>query len=243
MSTFGTFSSASVPKRFRSVFPLNSGILPKPIRDRAKLAAICPFGGQSRHTRTRVFSGEIPMSAVLQPASVAARPKRRFNDRIDKASVDAAVGSAPSASITPTPKHPVQSPTCGSGSRCGPWIQEAGRLITAKEAEAARARPGEPWPAGPARASRTSLYAADTAHPARAGGAGHRSLSGQRCASFCLRNGAYPPRWTGEKVTMSVGALSLLRRGLHDHGNPSERRLDGGWAGRPSGRVARRPSS
>src|SRR5690348_5892939 len=72
-----------------------------------------------------------PMSAVLQ-ANVAA-DRKTFYDRIDKAHV-APLWEVLHAIITPTPNTPCK-PHLWKWDQMWPWIQEAGRLITAKEAE------------------------------------------------------------------------------------------------------------
>jgi len=70
------------------------------------------------------------MSAVLQ-SSVAAN-RKAFYDKIDKA-MSRLYGRCCTTS-SPHAQHPVQASSL-KWDQMWPWIQEAGRLITAKEAE------------------------------------------------------------------------------------------------------------
>src|SRR5260221_13187790 len=71
------------------------------------------------------------MSAVLQPSVAADR--KTFYDRIGKANVTP-LWEVLHGLITPTPNTPCK-PYLWKWEQMWPWIQEAGRLITAKEAE------------------------------------------------------------------------------------------------------------
>src|SRR5262249_49720417 len=97
----------------------------------SEVAAICSFGGQSDPTRTLRSPERTPMSAVLQPSVAADR--KAFYERIDKASVTP-LWEVLHGLITPTPNTPCK-PHLWKWDQMWPWIQEAGKLITAKEAE------------------------------------------------------------------------------------------------------------
>src|SRR5947209_19083940 len=71
------------------------------------------------------------MSAVLQSSVAAAR--RAFYDKIDKANVTP-LWEVLHSIITATPSTPCK-PYLWKWDQMWPWIQEAGRLISAKEAE------------------------------------------------------------------------------------------------------------
>src|SRR4029077_21199213 len=71
------------------------------------------------------------MSAVLQPSVAAER--KSFYDRIGRSNVTP-LWEVLHGLITPTPNTPCR-PHLWKWEQMWPWIQEAGRLITAKEAE------------------------------------------------------------------------------------------------------------
>src|SRR5258708_40321204 len=91
------------------------------------------------------------MSAVLQPSVAADR--KTFYDRIGKANVTP-LWEVLHGLITPTPNTPCK-PYLWKWGQMWPWIQEAGRLITAKEAERRGVVPGKPGVGGRARIRHT----------------------------------------------------------------------------------------
>src|SRR5712691_10572921 len=155
------------------------------------------------------------MSAVLQ-ANVAA-DRKAFYDRIDKANVTP-LWEVLHGIITPTPNTPCK-PHLWKWDQMWPWIQEAGRLITAKEAERRVLVLENPGLRG--RSSIThSLYAGlQLILPGEVAPAHRHSQSALRF--ILLGSGAYTAV-DGEKVSMSVGDFVITPSWtFHDHGNPS----------------------
>ena len=138
------------------------------------------------------------MSAVLQPNVAADR--KAFYERIDKASVTP-LWEVLHGLITPTPNSPCK-PHLWKWDQMWPWIQEAGKLITAKEAERRVLVLENPGMRG--RSSIThSLYAGlQLILPGEVAPAHRHSQSALRF--ILLGEGAYTAV-DGEKVTMSVG--------------------------------------
>src|SRR5262244_1382326 len=131
------------------------------------------------------------MSAVLQPSVAADR--KAFYEKIDKASVTP-LWEVLHGLITPTPNTPCK-PNLWKWDQVWPWIQEAGRLITA------------------------SLYAGlQLILPGETAPAHRHSQSALRF--ILLGKGAYTAV-DGEKVTMSVGDFVITPSWtFHDHGKP-----------------------
>src|SRR5258708_21461498 len=94
-----------------------------------EVAGVATFGGKS--FLDPVWGVEKLMSAVLQ-SSVAAN-RKAFYDKIDKANVTP-LWEVLHNLITAAPSTPCK-PHLWKWDQMWPWIQEAGRLITAKEAE------------------------------------------------------------------------------------------------------------
>ena len=156
------------------------------------------------------------MSAVLQPSVAADR--KAFYERIDKANVTP-LWEVLHGLITPTPNTPCK-PSLWKWDRMWPWIQEAGRLITAKEAERRVLVLENPGMRG--RSSIThSLYAGlQLILPGEVAPAHRHTQSALRF--ILLGKGAYTAV-DGEKVTMSVGDFVITPSWtFHDHGNPSD---------------------
>jgi gentisate 1,2-dioxygenase len=156
------------------------------------------------------------MSAVLQ-ASVAA-DRKAFYDRIGKANVTP-LWEVLHGLITPTPNTPCR-PYLWKWDQVWPWIQEAGSLITAKEAERRVLVLENPGLRG--RSSIThSLYAGlQLILPGEVAPAHRHTQSALRF--ILLGQGAYTAV-DGEKVTMSVGDFVITPSWtFHDHGNPSD---------------------
>jgi gentisate 1,2-dioxygenase len=156
------------------------------------------------------------MSAVLQPTVAAER--KAFYDRIDE------LNSTPlwevlHALVTPTPSTPCK-PYLWKWDAMWPHIMEAGRLITAKEAERRVLVLENPGLRGRSRITH-SLYAGlQLILPGEIAPAHRHSQSALR---FILRGrGAYTAV-DGEKVTMGVGDFVITPSWtFHDHGNPSK---------------------
>ncbi|TMG93713.1 MAG: cupin domain-containing protein, partial [Betaproteobacteria bacterium] len=156
------------------------------------------------------------MSAVLQSSVAAAR--RAFYDKIDKANVTP-LWEVLHSIITATPSTPCK-PYLWKWDQMWPWIQEAGRLISAKEAERRVLVLENPGLRG--RSSIThSLYAGlQLILPGEVAPLHRHSQSALRF--ILLGTGAYTAV-DGEKVTMSVGDFVITPSWtFHDHGNPSE---------------------
>ena len=156
------------------------------------------------------------MSAVLQ-SSVAAN-RKAFYDKIDRANVTP-LWEVLHNLITATPSTPCK-PHLWKWDQMWPWIQEAGRLITAKEAERRVLVLENPGLRG--RSSIThSLYAGlQLILPGEVAPLHRHSQSALRF--ILLGRGAYTAV-DGEKVTMSVGDFVITPSWtFHDHGNPSE---------------------
>jgi len=155
------------------------------------------------------------MSAVLQ-ANVAAE-RKAFYDRISKANC-APLWEVLHDIITPTPHTPCK-PCLWKWDTVWPWIQEAGRLITAKEAERRVLVLENPGLRG-RTAITHSLYAGlQLILPGEVAPAHRHSQSALRF--ILLGRGAYTAV-DGEKVTMSVGDFVITPSWtFHDHGNSS----------------------
>jgi gentisate 1,2-dioxygenase len=156
------------------------------------------------------------MSAVLQQNIPAER--KAFYERIDK------LNSTPlwevlHALVTPTPNTPCK-PHVWKWDAMLPHIMEAGRLITAKEAERRVLVLENPGLRGRSRITH-SLYAGlQLILPGEVAPAHRHSQSALR---FILQGrGAYTAV-DGEKVTMGVGDFVITPSWtFHDHGNPSK---------------------
>lgn len=155
------------------------------------------------------------MSAVLQ-AGVAAE-RKAFYDKISKANC-APLWEVLHDLITPTPHTPCE-PCLWRWDTVWPWIQEAGRLITAKEAERRVLVLENPGLRGRAAVTH-SLYAGlQLILPGEIAPAHRHSQSALR---FILLGGGAYTAVDGEKVTMSVGDFVITPSWtFHDHGNPS----------------------
>src|SRR6267378_2814628 len=190
------------------------GCCPLSQRPRPKVAAVATFSGKS--FLNPVWGVEKLMSAVLQ-SSVAAN-RKAFYDKIDKANVTP-LWEVLHGIITATPSTPCK-PHLWKWDQMWPWIQEAGRLISAKEAERRVLVLENPGLRG--RSSIThSLYAGlQLILPGEVAPQHRHTQSALRF--ILLGNGAYTAV-DGEKVTMSVGDFVITPSWtFHDHGNPSE---------------------
>lgn len=155
------------------------------------------------------------MSAVLQTNVPAER--KAFYDKIDKASI-APLWEVLHGLITPTPNTPCK-PYLWKWDQVYPWILEAGRLITAKEAERRVLILENPGLRGRSRVTH-SLYAGlQLILPGEVAPAHRHSQSALR---FIVHGqGAYTAV-DGERVTMSPGDFIITPSWTwHDHGNPS----------------------
>jgi gentisate 1,2-dioxygenase len=155
------------------------------------------------------------MSAVPQPKISAER--QAFYQKIDRANVTP-LWEVLHTLVTPTPKTPCK-PCLWKWAEMWPWIQESGRLITAREAERRVLVLENPGLRG--RSSIThSLYAGlQLILPGEVAPAHRHSQSALR---FILQGSGAYTAVDGEKVTMSVGDFVITPSWtFHDHGNPS----------------------
>jgi gentisate 1,2-dioxygenase len=155
------------------------------------------------------------MAAVLQPT--AAPDRKAFYDRIDKGNL-APLWEVLHALVTPQPNTPCK-PYLWKWDGVWPWLQEAGRLITAKEAERRVLVLENPGLRGRSRITH-SLYAGlQLILPGEIAPAHRHSQAALR---FILHGGGAYTAVDGEKVTMNVGDFVITPSWtFHDHGNPS----------------------
>ncbi len=155
------------------------------------------------------------MSAVPKPDVAAER--KAFYDKIDQSNV-APLWEVLHSLITPTPNTPCK-PFLWRWDTVWPWIQEAGKLITAKEAERRVLVLENPGLRGRTRVTH-SLYAGlQLILPGEVAPAHRHTQSALR---FIVHGkGAYTAV-DGERVTMSPGDFIITPSWTwHDHGNPS----------------------
>ena len=155
------------------------------------------------------------MSAVLEPSVTAER--KAFYDRIDSGNC-APLWEVLHGLVTALPKTPCV-PYLWKWQTVWPWLQESGRLITAREAERRVLVLENPGLRG--RSSIThSLYAGlQLILPGEVAPAHRHSQSALR---FILQGGGAYTAVHGEKVTMNVGDFVITPSWtFHDHGNPS----------------------
>ena len=155
------------------------------------------------------------MSAVLQPGILADR--KAFYARLEKLS-SAPLWEVLHDLITPIPNTPCK-PHIWKWEQMWPYIEEAGRLITAKEAERRVLVLENPGLRGKSAITH-SLYAGlQLILPGEVAPAHRHSQSALRF--ILLGKGAYTAV-DGEKVTMDVGDFVITPSWtVHDHGNPS----------------------
>jgi gentisate 1,2-dioxygenase len=155
------------------------------------------------------------MSAVLQ--SSIASERKAFYDRIDKLS-STPLWEVLHGLVTPLPNTPC-TPCLWKWDQMWPHIQEAGRLITAKEAERRVLVLENPGLRGKSAITH-SLYAGlQLILPGEVAPAHRHSQSALR---FILYGGGAYTAVDGEKVTMNVGDFVITPSWtFHDHGNPS----------------------
>jgi gentisate 1,2-dioxygenase len=156
------------------------------------------------------------MSAVLQPN--VATERKAFYDKIDKANVTP-LWEVLHGLITVTPNTPCK-PYLWQWDTVWPWIQEAGSLITAREAERRVLVLENPGLRGKSRITH-SLYAGlQLILPGEVAPAHRHSQSALR---FILQGAGAFTAVNGEKVSMNVGDFVITPSwSFHDHGNPSK---------------------
>ena len=156
------------------------------------------------------------MSAVLQPEVAAER--KAFYAKLDKLS-SAPLWEVLHDLITPTPNTPCK-PHLWKWDQMWPYLQEAGRLITAKEAERRVLVLENPGLRGRSAITH-SLYAGlQLILPGEIAPAHRHSQSALRFILY--GSGAYTAV-DGEKVTMNVGDFVITPSWtFHDHGNASK---------------------
>ena len=156
------------------------------------------------------------MSAVMQPKVDADR--KAFYGKIDQSNVTP-LWEVLHGLITATPNTPCK-PYLWKWDTVWPWIQEAGQLITAKEAERRVLVLENPGLRGQSRITH-SLYAGlQLILPGEVAPAHRHSQSALR---FILQGSGAYTAVDGEKVTMNVGDFVITPSWTyHDHGNPSK---------------------
>jgi gentisate 1,2-dioxygenase len=156
------------------------------------------------------------MSAVFQPSQTS--PERRaFYDRIDQGNC-APLWEVLHSLIPPAPATPCR-PFLWSWNTVWPWLEQAGKLITAREAERRVLVLENPGLRG--RSSIThSLYAGlQLILPGEVAPAHRHSQSALR---FILYGAGAYTAVEGERITMDVGDFVITPSWtFHDHGNPS----------------------
>jgi gentisate 1,2-dioxygenase len=155
------------------------------------------------------------MSSV--PNLDVARERKSFYDKIDRANVTP-LWEILHGLITAKPNTPCL-PHLWKWDTMWPWLQEAGQLITAKEAERRVLVLENPGLRNRTRITH-SLYAGlQLILPGEVAPAHRHSQSALR---FILQGGGAYTAVDGEKVTMSVGDFVITPSWtFHDHGNPS----------------------
>ena len=153
------------------------------------------------------------MSAVLQSGA----GRKAFYDKIAKGNVTP-LWEVLHSLITAEPNTPCQ-PYLWKWETAWPWLQEAGALITAKEAERRVLVLENPGLRGQSRITH-SLYAGlQIILPGEIAPAHRHSQSALR---FILHGGGAYTAVDGEKVTMNIGDFVITPSWtFHDHGNPS----------------------
>lgn len=155
------------------------------------------------------------MSALLQPDVSAER--KSFYDKIDKGNCTP-LWEVLRSLVTPAPNTPCK-PYLWKWGTVWPWLQESGKLITAREAERRVLVLENPGLRGRSRVTH-SLYAGlQLILPGEIAPAHRHSQSALR---FILHGGGAYTSVDGEKVTMNVGDFVITPSWtFHDHGNPS----------------------
>jgi gentisate 1,2-dioxygenase len=155
------------------------------------------------------------MSAVLQ--LTVSQERKAFYSKIDKGNCTP-IWEVLGDLQTPTPNTPCK-PYLWKWDTVWPWLQESGKLITAKEAERRVLALENPGLRGQTRITH-SLYAGlQLILPGEVAPAHRHSQSALR---FVLQGGGAYTAVDGEKVTMNVGDFVITPSWtFHDHGNPS----------------------
>lgn len=155
------------------------------------------------------------MTSVAIPT--AASERRGFYDKIGRRNM-APLWEVLHGLVTPEPATPCK-PYLWRWAEVWPAIEEAGRLITAKEAERRVLILENPGLRGQSRVTH-SLYAGlQLILPGEIAPAHRHSQSALR---FILSGGGAYTAVQGEKVTMNVGDFVITPSWtFHDHGNPS----------------------
>jgi len=155
------------------------------------------------------------MSAVLQPS---VSPERKaFYGNIDRGNCTP-IWEVLRGLQTPTPNSPCK-PYLWKWDTVWPWLQEAGKLITAKEAERRVLALENPGLRGQTRITHSLFAGLQLILPGEVAPAHRHSQSALR---FVLQGGGAYTAVDGEKVTMNVGDFIITPSWtFHDHRNPS----------------------
>jgi gentisate 1,2-dioxygenase len=167
--------------------------------------------------RRMFMSGATEEHQTMTTTVAAEAGRQGFYDKIDKSNL-APLWEVLHNLVTPTPNSPCR-PYLWRWDAVWPWIQEAGQLITAKEAERRVLVLENPGLRGQSRVTH-SLYAGlQLILPGEVAPAHRHSQSALR---FILHGGGAYTAVDGEKVTMNVGDFVITPSWtFHDHGNPS----------------------
>jgi gentisate 1,2-dioxygenase len=152
------------------------------------------------------------------PQADATRERKTFYDKIDRANCTP-LWEVLHGLVTATPNTPCR-PYLWNWSTVWPWLQEAGGLITAREAERRVLVLENPGLRGRSRITHSMYAGLQLILPGELAPAHRHSQSALR---FILHGqGAYTAV-DGEKVTMNVGDFVITPSwSFHDHGNPSD---------------------
>lgn len=155
---------------------------------------------------------------IPMPQADATRERKTFYDKIDHANCTP-LWEVLHALVTATPNTPCR-PYLWNWSTVWPWLQEAGELITAREAERRVLVLENPGLRGRSRITHSMYAGLQLILPGEVAPAHRHSQSALR---FILHGqGAYTAV-DGEKVTMNVGDFVITPSwSFHDHGNPSD---------------------
>jgi len=155
---------------------------------------------------------------IPMPQADVTRERKTFYDKIDRANCTP-LWEVLHALVTATPNTPCR-PYLWNWSTVWPWLQEAGELITASEAERRVLVLENPGLRGRSRITHSMYAGLQLILPGEVAPAHRHSQSALR---FILHGqGAYTAV-DGEKVTMNVGDFVITPSwSFHDHGNPSD---------------------
>ncbi len=156
------------------------------------------------------------MSAVLTPPAVSA-DRRAFYEKIDGGNCTP-LWEVLHNLVPQSPQTPCK-PYLWSWEKVWPWLQEAGALITAREAERRVLVLENPGLRGQSRITHSLYSGLQLILPGEIAPAHRHTQSALR---FILKGSGAYTAVDGQKVTMNVGDFVITPSWtFHDHGNPS----------------------